>query len=509
MQAQEEAAEAKLSKAAQPKEESTPQADATVPAKPKPARASGLIEVQGGILPANAVGTGQKVFDFQIGISEVTWADWKAVRDASIALGYDLAGVGQGKGDEYPVTGVSWLDAVKWCNAKSQMGGLAPAYTVRGTPLKSGSTLPDLVEGANGYRLPTVPEWEWAARGGTKSTHYKFSGSNNPDAVAWTKENSGGFPQPVRNKAPNELGIFDMSGNVRELCWDQLKGNFKPLLGGCFVQTSQDGELSAKPLSEPIRRVINVGFRLARNAAPSGVGESTAKEKNPSEAIASPGETPDAETALLETQAAKGDVSAQFELGNRYRDGKGVSKDNGKAEEWYRKAASWKGSTEADVELGILYCGGFVKARPVDWARVAAVWEIQAQKGDRASQFRLGNMCYRNGAGVRQDGAKAVYWLEKAAAQNEGPPVYGVGAAMWGLARMYSGDRDLPRDDNKAFYWAEKSAQYGTDTRGMVKLAELYATGRGTPKDPVKAEEWARKAAAKGNTDGLKFIGEN
>ena len=75
----------------------------------------------------------------------------------------------------------------------------------------------NVVTGKN-YRLPTEAEWEFAARGGNKSKGYKYSGSNDLNAVAWYGANSGNQAHPVGTKAPNELGIYDMSGNVREWC---------------------------------------------------------------------------------------------------------------------------------------------------------------------------------------------------------------------------------------------------------------------------------------------------
>ncbi len=217
--------------------------------------------------------------------------------------------------------------------------------------------------------------------------------------------------------------------------------------------------------------------------------------------VKTPVAVPEPDITELQQLALQGDISAQYRLGNAYRDGKGVAKDKEKAAEWYRKAAEG-GSTEADVALGDFYCSGFTAAKPLHWDKAAAVWLDQAEKGSIDAQIKIGNSCYRNGFGVPQDGAKAIYWLEKAAAQNS--PI-----AMWALGRMYSGDRDIPRDDAKAFYWTEKSAQVGhawTDVWVELKLAQMYESGQGTKRDLQKAQEWAQKAAARGNKEAKELL---
>ena len=121
------------------------------------------------------------------------------------------------KGDDLPVEQVSWEDAIEYCNKRSLKEGLTPAY--RGSIYNVTCDW-----SANGYRLPTEAEWEFAAKGGIKDyLTTSFSGSNNADAVAWYKANSGNSPHPVGTKMPNSLGIYDMSGNQWELCWDWVE----------------------------------------------------------------------------------------------------------------------------------------------------------------------------------------------------------------------------------------------------------------------------------------------
>lgn len=112
-----------------------------------------------------------------------------------------------------PVHNVSWFNAVSFCNNISEATGLKPAYTIDGSDVKWNKS-------ANGFRLPTEAEWEYAARGGTQAEDTQFSGSSEPDLIAWYQENSGDSLHASREKEPNELGLFDMSGNLAEWCWD-------------------------------------------------------------------------------------------------------------------------------------------------------------------------------------------------------------------------------------------------------------------------------------------------
>jgi len=185
--------------------------------------------------------------DYYIGQTEVTQAQWRKV------MGFNPSNFTNC--DECPVENVSWDDIQTFLQKlNSRSGGVK-------------------------YRLPTEAEWEYAARGGTRSKGYTYAGSNNVDDVEWNDGNAGGKTHPVKDKQPNELGLYDMSGNVYEWCSDWY-GNYTSgihtnpagpttdsdhvLRGGSWKNNPQNCRVAYRGHNTPDFRFNVLGFRLAR-----------------------------------------------------------------------------------------------------------------------------------------------------------------------------------------------------------------------------------------------------
>ncbi|MCA0386885.1 MAG: bifunctional serine/threonine-protein kinase/formylglycine-generating enzyme family protein [Bacteroidetes bacterium] len=203
------------------------------------------------------------VGSFQIGKYEVTQELWESVMGSNPS---------NFKGKRKPVEQASWYDAVQFCNKLSETEGLQKAYAGSGENIICDFN-------ANGYRLPTEAEWEYAARGGNKSKGYTYIGSNNADEVAWYRDNTGRETHTVGGKQPNELGINDMSGNVGEWCWDWYSkytsssqtnpkgansGSGRVSRGGSWCYEPEYCRVACRFFSAPMYGGTFIGFRLAR-----------------------------------------------------------------------------------------------------------------------------------------------------------------------------------------------------------------------------------------------------
>jgi formylglycine-generating enzyme required for sulfatase activity len=230
--------------------------------------------------------------DFYIGKYLVTTAHWDHVRHWAIQNGYDLPGKSMETNGKLPhsqaVSGVSFYEACKWCNAKSEMEGLVPVYKIwreddprtiqksdfskhitfrAGTPEKH-EHLQDFTD-KSGYRLPSGCEWEWAANGGLFKNSTRFSGSDTFDDVGWESERGPKFG--VGEKKPNALGIYDMSGLSHEWCWDAEEGKRMYRNGHLFAvsgQEVQDGFLKITDFGfqNPAYGGQGHGFRIVKSS---------------------------------------------------------------------------------------------------------------------------------------------------------------------------------------------------------------------------------------------------
>lgn len=173
-------------------------------------------------------GSSVTIASFYISDHEVTQGEYESYgsyRNYNPTSNYGL-------GDNYPAYYVSMFDAIVYCNERSIAEGFEPCYSIKNStnPNEWGSYSESYEDWfnvtcnfeANGYRLPSELEWEYVARGGNLSEYqYKYSGSDNIDDVAWYKANSDSKTHEVKTKQPNTLGLYDMSGNVHEWCFDK------------------------------------------------------------------------------------------------------------------------------------------------------------------------------------------------------------------------------------------------------------------------------------------------
>ena len=245
---------------------------------------------------------------FYMAKHEVTKSLWDKVRVWARKHGYagwftmfSSISAGKAKAANHPVHSVTWHDVVKWCNARSEMEGLTPCYTVTGTIYRTGYSDAVVCDwNANGYRLPTEAEWEKAARGGLDGKRFPFGDTighgqanfrNEGKEIYQTgtigfhpthKTGNKPYTSPVQGFPANGYGLFNTVGNVSEWCWDRYgsylptrknpcgatSGRSRVYRGGSWNNTAFFCRLALRRYILPICDGYDVGFRVARGSVP-------------------------------------------------------------------------------------------------------------------------------------------------------------------------------------------------------------------------------------------------
>lgn len=209
-------------------------------------------------------------YDFYMSETEITQAQWKEVFGS-------VSDPSKHKGDNRPVEQINWFRAVKFCNEMSAIEGFTPCYTINGED-NAAQVICDF--GADGYRLPTEAEWEYACRAGTAG---EFGGTGNISTMGWTSDDFLNHTSEVAQKQPNDWGLYDMHGNVYEWCWDGFDSFFYEespetdpvknadndipetvIRGGSYLESPSKCSSAARQGRGPTNYEHNIGFRVVR-----------------------------------------------------------------------------------------------------------------------------------------------------------------------------------------------------------------------------------------------------
>ena len=240
-----------------------------------------MIFVKGGKYQPSFADEEKEVFDIEVCKYPTTQKMWMEVMENNPSYS---------KGDNRPVESITWWEALEYCNKLSEKYGLEPVYDLSKSAegilmikeLGGEKVCPDVANFKNteGFRLPTELEWEWFARGGQIAIeqgtfNYTYSGSNNIDEVAWYVENSG-YIYNVGLKKPNQLGLYDCTGNVYEWCYDTTEGEnyrdrgfdssniYKRLRGASCHDDFENCTVLERDEYLDIDAADHIGFRIVR-----------------------------------------------------------------------------------------------------------------------------------------------------------------------------------------------------------------------------------------------------
>jgi len=252
----------------------------------KESKYENMIFVQGGKYQPSFADEEKEVFDIEVCKYLTTQKMWIEVMENNLSAF---------KGDNKPIESITWWEALEFCNKLSEKYGLEPVYDLSKSAqgilmineLGGEIVYPDVVNLKNteGFRLPTEVEWEWFARGGQvaieqETFDYTYSGSNSINEVAWYDRNSGSKTQDVGLKKPNQLGLYDCSGNIWEWCYDTTENIengksytckafdssniYRRLKGGSWYEDDNVCMVRCRNYAHAIDVNDVVGFRLVR-----------------------------------------------------------------------------------------------------------------------------------------------------------------------------------------------------------------------------------------------------